>query len=113
MRENPEFHDLVQRDKRHGPGCLLWHGWLLALAYPGGRSFWAGTLERTCGAYSGDVLREWVPEQVMEGGLTASHLLQYPNVWTDGGLVSDDLAGIAAAVAGVFAQCFWVLLVSL
>ena len=48
----------------------------------------------------------------MEGGLAASHLRQYPNVWTDGSLVSDYLAGIAAAGAGVFTQCFWVLLVS-
>ena len=38
IRENLEFHDLVQRDKSNWPGCLLWHGWLPALAYPGGRS---------------------------------------------------------------------------
>ena len=41
IRENPEFHDLVQRDKSNWPRCLLWHGGLLALAYPGGRSPWA------------------------------------------------------------------------
>ena len=61
------------------PRCLLWHGRLPALAYPGGRSPWA----------------------------TASRVPQYLNVWTDGSLVSDHLAGIAAAGAGVFAQCFW------
>ena len=31
IRENPEFHDLIQRDKRTWPRCLLWHGWLPAL----------------------------------------------------------------------------------
>ena len=36
--KNPEFHDLVQRDKSNWPRYLLWHGLLLALAYPGGRS---------------------------------------------------------------------------
>ena len=29
---------LVQRDKSNWPRCLLWHGWLPALAYPGSRS---------------------------------------------------------------------------
>ena len=114
IRENLEFHDLVPRDKSNWPGCLLWHGWLPALAYPGGRSPWAETAKDiVTNRLEGDVLREWVPAQGMEGGLTASRVLQYPNVWTDGSLVSDDLAGIAAAGAGVFAQCFWVLLVSL
>ena len=31
IRENPEFHDLIQKDKRTWPRCLLWHGWLPAL----------------------------------------------------------------------------------
>ena len=29
--KNPEFHDLIQMDKRTWPRCLLWHGWLPAL----------------------------------------------------------------------------------
>ena len=36
IRENPEFHHLIQRDKRTWPGCLLWHGWLPALNCSGG-----------------------------------------------------------------------------
>ena len=36
IRENPEFHDLIQRDKRTWPRCLLWHGWLPALGCNGG-----------------------------------------------------------------------------
>ena len=39
IRENPEFHHLIQRDKRNWPRCLLWHGWLPALNDSGG---WAG-----------------------------------------------------------------------
>ena len=42
--------------------------------------------------------------QGMDGGLTASRAPQCPNVCTDGSLVSDHLAGIAAAGAGVFAH---------
>ena len=32
IREGPEFQVLVKRDNRHWPRCLLWHGWLCALA---------------------------------------------------------------------------------
>ena len=28
IRENPEFHDLVELDKSSWPRCLLWHDWL-------------------------------------------------------------------------------------
>ena len=94
------FTILVQRDKSNWPRCLLWHGWLPALAYPGGRSPWAETAEDVVtNRLEGDVLREWVRAQGMEGGLTASRVPQFPKVWTDGSLVSDDLAGIAAAGA--------------
>ena len=27
LRENFEFAELIQMDKRHWPRCLLWHGW--------------------------------------------------------------------------------------
>ena len=73
---------------------MLWHGCLPALGYPGGRSPWAETAQDIAtNRLEGDVLREWVPAQVME-----SRVPQFPNVWTDGSLVSDDLAGIAAAL---------------
>ena len=72
IRENPKFHALVERDKSNWPRCLLWHGWLPALAYPGGRSSWPETaediaicrLERAYGAHSADVLWEWDPSQL-------------------------------------------------
>ena len=32
IRENPEFHDLMEMDKSFWPRCLLWHGWLPLLS---------------------------------------------------------------------------------
>ena len=32
IRENPEFHHLVELDKEHWSRCLLWHGWLPTLS---------------------------------------------------------------------------------
>ena len=54
--ENSEFHLLMSRDKSTRPGCLLWHGWLPALAHLGRTSPWADsaknvTLNRLDNAY--------------------------------------------------------------
>ena len=32
IRENPEFHELMEMDKSYWPRCLLWHGWLPLLS---------------------------------------------------------------------------------
>ena len=112
IRENPEFHDLVQRDKSNWPRCLLWHGWLPALSYPGGRSSWAETaediglnkLESAYGACSADVLREWNLSRRARQELTALRAPRFPNFWTDGSLVADELTGVASAGTGVFAH---------
>ena len=32
IRENPEFHELMEMDKSFWPRCLLWHGWLPLLS---------------------------------------------------------------------------------
>ena len=112
IRQNPEFHRLVQRDKRIWPRCLLWHGWLPALAHPGGRSPWAETAEDIAirrldcayGAYSADVLREWDLSQHSREGLFGMRAPRYPNVRTDGSFVADELAGTASAGAGVYAH---------
>ena len=45
IRESPEFHDLLLRDKSFWPWCLLWHGWLPALACTGGASPWAASVD--------------------------------------------------------------------
>ena len=67
IRENPEFHDLVELDKSSWPRCLLWHGWLLLLSGVNGSPPWAGSpRERACnllecalGRYSSDAATEW------------------------------------------------------
>ena len=67
FRENPEFHGLTNVDKSAWPGCLLWHGWLPALACPGGDSPRADSagdigfhrLECALRSYSDGVCREW------------------------------------------------------
>ena len=69
IRESVEFRDLLLREKSSWPRCLLWHGWLPALACTGGASPWAASaddvacsrLERLLGSYSEGVCREWVP----------------------------------------------------
>ena len=45
IRESVEFRDLLLRDESSWPGCLLWHGWLPALACTGGASSWAASAE--------------------------------------------------------------------
>ena len=32
IRENPEIHDLMRKDKSHWPSCSLWHGWVPLLS---------------------------------------------------------------------------------
>ena len=41
IRENPEFHDLMEMEKSCWPRCLLWHGWLPTLSGVNGASPWA------------------------------------------------------------------------
>ena len=60
IRENPEFHGLMNTSKSTWPRCLSWHGWLPALAHPCGGCPWANfadniafhRLECTLGSYS-------------------------------------------------------------
>ena len=44
IRENPEFHDLVELDKSSWPRCLLWHGWSPLLSGVNGGSLGLGAL---------------------------------------------------------------------
>ena len=41
IRENPEFHELMEMDKSFWPRCLLWHGWLPMLSGVNRGSPWA------------------------------------------------------------------------
>ena len=108
IRENPEFHDLIQRDKRNWPRCLMWHGWLLALDSTGG---WAGrphalainVLESRLGGYAGDELNGWSATGVWLAGVKAGAPSANPDVWTDGSLVRDECSSVCCGGAGVFA----------
>ena len=85
IRENPEFHDLIQRDKRTWHRCLLWHGWLLALD---GAGSWAvgpaNILESRLGGYAPHVLGGWVASQESVAGVGSGALSADRDVWTDG-----------------------------
>ena len=82
-------------DKSSWPRCLLWHGWLPALACTGGASPWAASvddvacarLERLLGSYSEGVCREWVPSDHFVDSV-ASDVSDDPDVWTDGSFCS-------------------------
>ena len=43
VRSLPEFSRLLTLNRSGWPGCLLWHGWLLALSGRTGRTPWAVT----------------------------------------------------------------------
>ena len=108
IRENPEFHDLIQRDKRTWPRCLLWHGWLLALDLLGD---WAGrpptlavnVLESLLGGYTGEDLNGWAATGVWLAGVRSGVPCANPDVWTDGSLVRDKGSDVCCGGAGVFA----------
>ena len=67
IRENPEFHDLMEMDKSFWPRCLLWHGWLPLLSGANLGSPWArdlshgaaNLLECALGSYSSSPLHDW------------------------------------------------------
>ena len=109
-RESPEFHDLLLRDKNSWPRCLLWHGWLPALACTGGASPWAALvddvacarLERLFGSYSEEGYGEWVPSVHFVDSVASSDVSDHPGVWTDGSFVLDELSGIGVGGCGVY-----------
>ena len=117
IRESPEFHDLLLRDKSSWPGCLLLHGWLPALACAGGASPWAASvddvacaeLERLLGSYSEGVCREWVPSDQFLDSVASSDVSDHPDVWTDGSFVLDELSGVG--IGGYLLSQVWCWLV--
>ena len=108
IRENPEFHDLIQMDKRTWPRCLLWHGWLPALDDLGN---WAtgphdsavNVIESRLGGYAAEGLNGWVTTDVWLAGVRTGDSCANPDVWTDGSLVRDKFSGVCCGGAGVFA----------
>ena len=112
IRENPEFHDLMRMDKAHWPRCLLWHGWLPMLSGCNGDSPWAGTaaesahylVEAALGGYSSALISAWDPPDGYDQVAVSCLVPDHPNVWTDGSLVLDKVAGISSSGAGFFAH---------
>ena len=111
IRESAEFRSLLLCDRSSWPRCLLWHGWLPALACAGEASPWATSdddvacarLERLLGSYSEADYRDGVPPDSFDDDLASSHGPDHPDVWTDGSFVRDKLSGIGVGGCGV---CF-------
>ena len=112
IRESVEFRDLLLRDRSSWPWCLLWHGWLPALACAGGASPWAASdediacarLERLLGSYSEESCRDWVPPDRFVDNVASSNVSDHPDVWTDGSFVRDELSGVGVGGCGVYSS---------
>ena len=105
--ENPEFHDLIQMDKRTWPRCLLWHGWLPALDIRGNwatgpHTLASNVIENRLGGYIGDDLNGWAASEVWLAGVQDGAPCASPDVWTDGSLVRDKFSGVCCGGAGFF-----------
>ena len=112
IRENSEVHDLMRMDKGHWPRCLLWHGWLPLLSGVNGASPCAATasegarylVEAALGCYSSGTIIEWSPLDEYDRAQVASLVPDHHNVWSDGGLVLDQVTGVSSSGAGFFAH---------
>ena len=112
IRESIEFRDLMLRDRSFWPRCLLWHGWLPALACAGGASPWAvsdediacARLERLLGSYSEENCRDWVSPDRFVDNIASSNVSDHPDVWTDGSFVWDELSGVGVGGCGVYSS---------
>ena len=110
--ESVEFRDLLLRDRSSWPRCLLWHGWLPALACTGGASPLAvsaedvacARLERLLGSYSEENCRDWVPPDHFVDNVVSSNVSDHPDVWTDGSFVLDELSGVGVGGCGVYSS---------
>ena len=99
-------------DKAHWPHCLLWHGWLPMLFGTNWSPPWAADaseaagymVETAFGRYSSDLLCGWGPSDGYDEVEVASSLPHHTNVWTDGSLVLDQVAGVSASGAGFFSH---------
>ena len=99
-------------DKAHWPRCLLWHGWLPMLSGCNGVSPWAGNasesanylVEAALGDYFSRMVSGWSPPDGYDQVAVSCIVPDHPNVWTDGSLVIDKVAGISSSGAGFFAD---------
>ena len=88
IRENPEFHELMEMDKSFWPRCLLWHGWLPLLSGANLGSPWAqdlsqgagNLLESALGSYSSVSLLHWRLPVGFDAESAALQVAQDPDV---------------------------------
>ena len=108
IRENPEFHDLMEMDKSFWPRCLLWHGWLPLLSGANLGSPWArdlshgagNLLESALGSYSSSLLLDWRLPVGFDAESACLQVAMEPDVWTDGSRVEDRLSTVSSSGAG-------------
>ena len=108
IRENPEFHELMETDKSLWPWCLLWHGWLPMLSGVNLGSPWALThaesasnlLEVALGSHTSAFLLHWHLPDGFDAGSAAQGVAREPDVWTDGSMVEEKVSGASSAGAG-------------
>ena len=108
IRENPEFHELMEMDKSFWPRCLLWHGWLPLLSGANLGSPWAqdlsqgagNLLESALGSYSSVSLLHWRLPVGFDAETAALQVAQDPDVWTDGIRIEDRLSTVSSSGAG-------------
>ena len=108
IRENPEFHELMEMDKSFWPRCLLWHGWLPLLSGANLGSLWAqdlsqgagNLLESALGSYSSVSLLHWRLPVGFDAETAALQVAQDPDVWTDGSRIEDRLSTVSSSGAG-------------
>ena len=82
------------------------------LSGTGGGSPWASTasesayylVETALGGYSSRLVSAWSPPDGYDPVAVSCIVPDYPNVWTDGSLVLDKVAGISSSGAGFFAD---------
>ena len=114
--ENPDFHDVMRMDRTHWPRCLLWHGWLPLISGSNGDSPWVDTaargavdiLKQALGTYSSRYLFKWGLPDEFDNGIRhddgVALVGDYPNVWTDGSLVLDEVSGASSSGSGFYAH---------
>ena len=123
IRENPEFHELMEMDKSFWSRCLLWHGWLPLLSGANLGSPWArdlsqgagNLLESALGSYSSSPLLDWQLPVDFDAESAALQVAVEPDVWTDGGRIEDRLSTVSSSGAGFssghsdrfWAGCTW------
>ena len=108
IRENPEFHEIMEIDKSYWPRCLLWHGWLPVLSGVNRGSPWAlnhaegasNLLESALGSYTAAFLLNWRLPVGFDAESAALHVAREPDVWTDGSMVEDKVSTVSSSGAG-------------